>query len=274
MEHVFSDRLMIGGAGNYLNPTGFQCDLGDMSIMAMPPGNVDVNYDISRAAVNVMPFSNSKHHLAKLNGERFADSFGKHKSSTFFGAGRELELHCVNQGWELLLEAGDQYLQKVDAEACNGAGLTDIDTVSQIDNAASALSQMAIAELKQPTADKVYLEGLGIALLARTLRSSGLKYLSPSTAGTDRRIDRAIDYIRADLTKPMTIADLATIACMSPSWFSRAFRAQTGMSVHAYIQERRLEHASLLLQTGRDSLASNRLGLRFRRPFAYDPPVS
>lgn len=67
----------------------------------------------------------------------------------------------------------------------------------------------------------------------------------------ETRIARAIAYVERFPDKPMTLASLAEIACLSPFHFHRVFRALTGEPVRAFIERRRLEHAIGLARAGR-----------------------
>jgi YesN/AraC family two-component response regulator len=54
-------------------------------------------------------------------------------------------------------------------------------------------------------------------------------------------------YIRANLHKRVMLGDLAAVAKLSPFHFSRAFKAATGDSPHAYLMKARVHAAQLLL---------------------------
>ena len=66
-----------------------------------------------------------------------------------------------------------------------------------------------------------------------------------------RRLQRVIEYIHANLTKEITVEELASVACLSRFHFSRMFKAATGQSPSRFIGQRRLELAKLLLAKGR-----------------------
>jgi AraC family transcriptional regulator len=60
-------------------------------------------------------------------------------------------------------------------------------------------------------------------------------------AGLDRRrLTRVLDYIGANLEDDLTLARLASIACLSRFHFSRAFKAAVGRSPHHYVSAKRL----------------------------------
>lgn len=62
------------------------------------------------------------------------------------------------------------------------------------------------------------------------------------------RLRRVCDYIEAHLGEALRLDDLAALAELSPFHFSRGFKAATGVGVHRYVQERRLELACNLLK--------------------------
>lgn len=68
------------------------------------------------------------------------------------------------------------------------------------------------------------------------------------------RLLKAIDFIETHLTEPMTSAQVADAACLSPYHFCRMFRALTGETVMCYIRRRRLTEAARRLARGEDRL--------------------
>lgn len=63
-----------------------------------------------------------------------------------------------------------------------------------------------------------------------------------------RHLLRAKDLADARYFEPLTVADLARVAGMSPAHFSREFRRTFGESPHQYLLTRRLERAAALLR--------------------------
>lgn len=70
-----------------------------------------------------------------------------------------------------------------------------------------------------------------------------------------RHLLRAKDLADARFAEPLTVADLARAAGLSPAHFSRAFRATFGESPYAYLLTRRLERAAALLRNTDRSVA-------------------
>jgi AraC family transcriptional regulator len=56
---------------------------------------------------------------------------------------------------------------------------------------------------------------------------------------SDERILRAVKYINEHLAEPITLADVARVAFLSPSRFRHLFAEQTGMRLREYVLWRR-----------------------------------
>jgi len=68
----------------------------------------------------------------------------------------------------------------------------------------------------------------------------------------DPRIRRALEFIHRQATRPLSLAELAHCAVLSPPRFSHLFKEQTGRSPWHFIEDRRLAHAvELLLMSGK-----------------------
>lgn len=75
-------------------------------------------------------------------------------------------------------------------------------------------------------------------------------YLSPGEE-QNRRLLRARDAMDRDFAEPLDVPALARIALMSPTHFTRSFRAAFGETPHRYLQRRRIERAMALLRSSR-----------------------
>ena len=85
----------------------------------------------------------------------------------------------------------------------------------------------------------------------------------PSHALDDRRLQRVLQFVDENLQSSIALKDLASIASLSPFYFSRAFRRVTGSSPQRYVRQRRLEKAKELLADGSASLADVALTCNF-----------
>lgn len=65
----------------------------------------------------------------------------------------------------------------------------------------------------------------------------------------DRRLARSLDYLSANLARPLSLGELAREAGISVHHFGRLFRARIGATPHAYLTRLRLECAERMLLT-------------------------
>jgi AraC-like DNA-binding protein len=77
-----------------------------------------------------------------------------------------------------------------------------------------------------------------------------------STVPPARYLLRARDLADARYGEPLSVADLARAARLSPAHFSREFRRAFGESPHQYLLTRRLERAAALLRSTDWSVAT------------------
>ena len=71
--------------------------------------------------------------------------------------------------------------------------------------------------------------------------------IAPAPVLSDVRLARVVDFVEAHLDEPLTVGDLAGVACISAFHFGRCFRTATGETPHRYVMGRRLERAKVML---------------------------
>ena len=67
---------------------------------------------------------------------------------------------------------------------------------------------------------------------------------------SDERIVRAVAHIKAHLDRPLTLEEVADVACLSPSRFRHLFVEETGMAFRPYVLWRRFLKVWELLSNG------------------------
>ncbi|WP_277128053.1 helix-turn-helix domain-containing protein [Chlorogloeopsis fritschii] len=80
-----------------------------------------------------------------------------------------------------------------------------------------------------------------------------------------------MQYGYEHLDQDLTLATLAAIARMSPSYFSRLFKQSTKLSPHQYVIQCRVDRAKQLLRQGELSIAeiAFSLGFTHQSHFSY-----
>lgn len=122
--------------------------------------------------------------------------------------------------------------------------------------------------------DRLYVDAMTTALMAHLLRHYSVQnYSLPAiVSGLPRHILRqVVDYIHEHLDQDLTLAMLAAIARMSPSYFSRLFKLSTKLSPHQYVIQCRVDRAKQLLRQGELSIAeiAYRLGFTHQSHFSH-----
>ena len=87
----------------------------------------------------------------------------------------------------------------------------------------------------------------------RVLSSDSFSRKNGEPRGGSLRIDKVKDYIASHYSEPLRLEQLASIAGMSPTAFSRFFRARTGKTLSSYITDFRVGSAArALVDTGQN----------------------
>jgi AraC family transcriptional regulator len=106
----------------------------------------------------------------------------------------------------------------------------------------------------------VYVDYLARALGAHLLRAHS-SYAGRSAEArapgelTRAQLDRVVDCMEANLTRTLTLADLAGAAGLSQTHFARRFKATTGCAPHQHVMRLRLQRAQRLLRESPRSIA-------------------
>src|SRR5262249_8391368 len=97
----------------------------------------------------------------------------------------------------------------------------------------------------------------------------------------ERRISAALRHIEARVDEPLSIAQLARLAAMSPYHFLRTFRTLVGVTPHQFILHTRMKRAAVSLRRTSESVSAIRwpggsgvlppFNRRFQRIFGSSP---
>ena len=70
---------------------------------------------------------------------------------------------------------------------------------------------------------------------------------------SDPKIAQTLSYINENLRSDLSVESLCERVYLSRYHFMRLFKAQTGLTVHAYVRQRRLIHAARLIREGQSA---------------------
>jgi AraC family transcriptional regulator len=96
------------------------------------------------------------------------------------------------------------------------------------------------------------------ALAAHLIRTfdTSVQALPKASASLDaRRLEAVLDYIESNMSASIGLAEIAAVARVSRFHFARLFRATTGVTPMAYLEQSRIERAKSLLKRGSMRLA-------------------
>jgi AraC family transcriptional regulator len=125
-----------------------------------------------------------------------------------------------------------------------------------------------LAELRQESAaGRMLVENAGMMLAARLAQAHGdgwSLHAAPSAHRLDdTRLRRVLDYIASHTERPVTVAELASVACISTYHFCRMFRAATGVTPQRYVSRLHLQRAKDMLAVGELCLAQIAMATHF-----------
>ena len=127
--------------------------------------------------------------------------------------------------------------------------------------------------------DDLEAEELTLALLRATFQYEDRR-TTPNGAATARTIRRTKEFLEANLTRRLLLADIATAMHVSPAYLTDLFSRVEGLSLHQYLTQLRLGRALVELPHTEDiTTLALALGFSshshftfvFRRAFGYSP---
>ena len=122
----------------------------------------------------------------------------------------------------------------------------------------SALQRQEIQRVLQAYESSAGDESVGAPALRETFIIQLLIHISRMTASAaqprenqyDPKIQQVLSYINENLSRELSVEQLADLVYLSKYHFMRLFKAQTGSTVHAYVRQKRLLHAARLIREG------------------------
>ncbi|MCX4850331.1 AraC family transcriptional regulator [Streptomyces sp. NBC_00893] len=146
----------------------------------------------------------------------------------------------------MLLALEPMWLEKLAAESGMPGSLELTPSYHFADPLLTMLVQRIVAAYEGPEpVDSLYAESLVQAVAAIVIRhNTQAKHLPARDAGMPaRRIAELRDYIHVNLSRRLTLDELAKVAGVSTSHFNRIFKAATGETPYQYVLRQRVERA-------------------------------
>jgi len=117
------------------------------------------------------------------------------------------------------------------------------------------LIRALVDEIGNGTMDRLLADSLVMALAMRVAQRFSTTRSQEEPDLPRPRLRRVLDYIETHLGQDLTLTELASVACLSPSHFSRAFKQEIGTGLRCYTVQRRVQRAREMLLHSSDSLA-------------------
>ena len=92
--------------------------------------------------------------------------------------------------------------------------------------------------------EKMELRGAMLMIMSHFIREAKARIWT-----SDERMKRILKHIHEHIADDTTIEDLASVACVTKTYFIRLFKQEFGISPLQYINRKKVERAQLLLFT-------------------------
>ncbi|WP_052672217.1 AraC family transcriptional regulator [Aliterella atlantica] len=126
-----------------------------------------------------------------------------------------------------------------------------VDCFGKQDPQIHQIAMLLLAELESGgMMGQLYVESLIQVLAIHLLRhySSVTQTITPENRSlTHTQLQQAIDYIHAHLDRDLSLAKLASIINISPTYFASLFKQSMGVAPHQYVIQQRVEQAKFML---------------------------
>jgi AraC family transcriptional regulator len=160
---------------------------------------------------------------------------------------------AASEDMSMLLK--ESFIRRVAAEA--GVGLREIEVLPLFSSREPQIERIGLSLLSEVETGglggELYAESLANVLALHLLRhhsSLGRSSRRKTERGgsfSERAFGRAIDYINDNLSRKVTLTEIAEVAHVSPYHFARLFKSTAGLSPHQYVIQSRVERAKPLL---------------------------
>ena len=176
----------------------------------------------------------------------------------------EIQAAWATNAWSrIVLQLDNARLQHDAPNEVSAVEKTLISALTTKDKRVAALMLAMRDEISAGCASgRLFAESISLALLAYLAG----RYATPRRADNHAGLSSAqmrgiVDHIRGNVTSDITVMELAGLVQMSPSHFSRVFRASFGVSPYRFVMQERIGSAKNMLTTTK--LSSSQVAMAF-----------
>ncbi|WP_317112202.1 AraC family transcriptional regulator [Chroococcidiopsis sp. SAG 2025] len=141
--------------------------------------------------------------------------------------------------------------QVAEASEINPARVSLVNHFGQQDLNLQQIAMLLLTEVKSGgMMGRLYVESLSQALIIHLLRhySEDATIIAPENRSlTHIQLQQAIDYIHTHLSRDLSLAELANVVNITPTYFANLFKQAIGISPHQYVIQQRVEQAKVML---------------------------
>jgi AraC family transcriptional regulator len=186
---------------------------------------------------------------------RVHDSIVQTGESIFVPAGQPSYWHCPQKSTcESILHIylkPELITQVAEASNLNGDRIDLVNCFSKPDRHLQQIAMLLLAELKSgELLGQLYVESLTQVLAIHLVRhySTVTRPVTSQNRNLTRvQLEEAIDYIHAHLNRDLSLAELASVINVSPTYFASLFKQAMRISPHQYVIQQRVERAKVML---------------------------
>jgi AraC family transcriptional regulator len=196
--------------------------------------------------------------LTQKRDDRLHESILQKGDSTFIPAGQPSYWHCYRSDTyrpTLHIHLKPELIAQVaEASEIDPQRFTPIDSFGQEDLQLYQIAMLLLAELLSGgMMGRLYVESLTQVLAIHLLRHYSTitqTVTSQNRSLTHTQLQQAIEYIHTYLDRDLSLVELAEVINISPVYFARLFKRETGTSPHQYVIQQRVKRAKeMLLKT-------------------------
>ncbi|MER2266124.1 AraC family transcriptional regulator [Methylobacterium oxalidis] len=177
--------------------------------------------------------------------------------------GVDFGVHLEGRLESLHLYVRSGTVDEVAYDICSGDPAS-LEIVPRLGDQDPLLERLALAAretmLEGDASAPLYADYLARAIAARLIRRHSTR--SPQAHAAQRshgltrvQLDRATEFIAANLHRPLSLAQIAHASAVSPTRFARYFKQATGLAPHQHLLAARVERAKRLLSDSELSVA-------------------